>query len=118
MKRSALLFLLIVVLTGCATQKPLYYWGNYSSSLYKYKKAPTEENLKAHQAVLLNIIDQSNKLNLRVPPGVCCEYGYLLFKEGKQVEAMQYFDLEEKTYPESKPFLDRFRAKWIEKKGD
>ena len=118
MKRSALLFLLIVVLTGCATQKPLYYWGNYSSSLYKYKKAPTEENMKAHQAVLLNIIDQSNKLNLRVPPGVCCEYGYLLFKEGKQVEAMQYFDLEEKTYPESKPFLDRLRAKWIEKKGN
>jgi hypothetical protein len=118
MKRSALLFLLIVVLMGCATQKPLYYWGNYSNSLYKYKKSPTEENLKAHKAVLLNIIDQSNKLNLRVPPGVCCEYGYLLFKEGKQVEAMQYFDLEEKTYPESKPFLDRFRAKWIEKKED
>jgi hypothetical protein len=116
MKRSILLFLLVCFLTGCATQKPLYYWGNYSKSLYTYKKSPTEENLKAHKAVLLNIIDQSNKLNLRVPPGVCCEYGYLLFKEGKQGEAMQYFDLEEKTYPESKPFLDRFRAKWIEKK--
>jgi len=116
MKRSILLFVFVGLLSGCATQKPLYYWGNYSSSLYKYKKAPTEENLKAHQAVLLKIIDESNKLNLRVPPGVCCEYGYLLLKEGKEAEAMQYLDLEEKTYPESKPFLDRFRAKWIEKK--
>jgi hypothetical protein len=116
MKRSILLFVFVGLLAGCVTQKPLYYWGNYSSSLYKYKKAPTEENLKAHQAVLLKIIDESNKLNLRVPPGVCCEYGYLLLKVGKEAEAMQYFDLEEKTYPESKPFLDRFRAKWIEKK--
>ena len=116
MKRSVFLFLLFGFLFGCATQKPLYYWGNYSSSLYKYKKAPTEENLKAHKATLLKIIDESNNLNLRVPPGVCCGYGYLLLREGKQEEAMQYFELEEKTYPESKPFLDRFKAKWIEKK--
>jgi hypothetical protein len=116
MKRSVLLFLLLGFLAGCATQKPLYYWGNYSSSLYKYKKSPTEENLKAHKAVLLKIMEESSKMNLRVPPGVCCEYGYLLLKEGKKEEALHYFDLEEKAYPESKPFLDRFRAKWIEKK--
>jgi hypothetical protein len=118
MKRCFFLLLLLGVLMGCATQRPLYYWGNYSSSLYNYKKAPTEENLNAHKAVLLKIIDESNKLNLRVPPGVCCEYGYVLLKEGKEEEAMRYFELEEKTYPESKPFLDRFRAKWIEKKGN
>lgn len=116
MKRILLLFIFLGFVTGCTTQKPLYYWGNYSSSLYKYKKAPTEENLKAHKAVLQKIIDESNNMSLRVPPGVCCEYGYLLLIEGKQEEAMRYFELEEKTYPESKPFLDRFRAKWIEKK--
>jgi len=118
MKRYFFLLLSFGFLIGCAAQKPLYYWGDYSSSLYKYKKAPTEENLNAHKAVLLKIVDESNKMNLRVPPGVCCEYGYLLLKEGKQEEAMRYFELEEKTYPESKPFLDRFRAKLIEKKGN
>ncbi len=60
MKRSILLFLLDGFLTGCATQKPLYYWGNYSKSLYTYKKSPTEENLKAHKATLVKIIDESN----------------------------------------------------------
>jgi hypothetical protein len=109
---------LFLFLVGCATQKPLYYWGDYSKSLYKYKKVPNEENLKTHKVVLVNIIEESNKMNLKVPPGVCCEYGYLLLKEGKKEEAIYYFDLEEKNYPESKQFLERFRTKFIEKKGN
>src|SRR4030042_1988627 len=119
MKKTALLMLLLFIfLVGCATQKPLYYWGDYSSSLYKYKKAPNEENLKTHKVVLVNIIEESNKMNLKVPPGVYCEYGYLLLKDGKKEEAMYYFDLEEKNYPESRQFLERFKAKIIEKKGN
>lgn len=117
MKKTGLLMLLLFIfLFGCATQKPLYYWGDYSSSLYKYKKVPNEENLKTHKVVLVNIIEESNKMNLKVPPGVYCEYGYLLLKEGKKEEAMNYFDLEEKNYPESRQFLERFKAKFIEKK--
>jgi hypothetical protein len=116
MKRMVLLLLLFGFLAGCASQKPLYYWDNYSGSLYKYKKAPTEENLNAHKAALLKIIEESKKMDLRVPPGVSCEYGFLLLKEGKNAEAMHYFDLEEKNYPESKQFMDRLRAKWLQKK--
>lgn len=115
-KAGPLILLLFIFLVGCATQKPLYYWGDYSSSLYKYKKVPNEENLKNHKVVLVNIIEESNKMNLKVPPGVHCEYGYLLLKEGKKEEAMYYFDLEEKNYPESRQFLERFKAKFIEKK--
>jgi len=119
MKKTGLLMLLLFIfLFGCATQKPLYYWGDYSSSLYKYKKVPNEENLKTHKVVLVNIIEESNKMNLKVPPGVYCEYGYLLLKDGKKEEAMYYFDLEEKNYPESRQFLERFKAKFIEKKGN
>jgi hypothetical protein len=117
MKKTGLLILLLFLfIVGCATQKPLYYWGDYSNSLYKYKKVPSEENLKTHKVVLINIIEESNKMNLKVPPGVCCEYGYLLFKEGKKEEAIYYLDLEEKNYPESRQFLERFKTKFIEKK--
>ena len=115
-KAGPLILLLFIFLVGCATQKPLYYWGDYSSSLYKYKKVPNEENLKNHKVVLVNIIEESNKMNLKVPPGVHCEYGYLLLKEGKKEEAMYYFDLEEKNYPESRQFLERFKAKFVEEK--
>jgi len=51
--------------------------------------------------MLLLIMKNSENKNLRVPPGVYCEYGFLLLKEGKTDEALSYFNLEEKTYPES-----------------
>jgi hypothetical protein len=98
---------LFLFITGCATQEPLYYWGNYSQTLYKYKKVPNDENLAAHKACLVKIIEESNKRNKKAPPGVCCEYGYILLKEGKTQQALYYFEMEEKNYPESKVFIER-----------
>lgn len=115
MKRIILLLLAIPVVTfmaGCTTpqNRPNYVWKNYSSSLYALKKAPSDENLKNHKDVLLSIMEESKKENCRVPPGVYCEYGYLLLKEGKEKEAFYYFDLEEKTYPESKIFIQNLKT--------
>ena len=102
-------FLMISFFVGCATQEPLYYWGNYSRTLYNYKKLPKEENLTAHKACLVKIISESNTRNKKTPPGVCCEYGYILLKEGKTQEALYYFEMEEKNYPESKLFITRLK---------
>jgi hypothetical protein len=102
--------LLILLLVGCATQEPLYYWGNYSQSLYKYKKTPQEETLQAHKTVLLNIIEESGKKNKKIPPGICCEYGYILLKEGNTQQALYYFEMEEKNYPESSVFIERLKT--------
>jgi len=105
-----LIFLgLTLFFTGCATQTQLYYWGDYSNTLYKYKKNPDNETLAGHKASLLNIIGESNQRNTKIPPGVCCEYGYILLREGKTQEALAYFDLEEKNYPESKLFITRLK---------
>ena len=103
-----ILFLILSFIVGCATE-PLYYWGNYSQTLYKYKKSPKEETLAAHKVCLVNIIEESNKRNKKIPPGVCCEYGYILLKEGKTDQALYYFEMEEKNYPESKVFIDRLK---------
>lgn len=103
-----ILFLILSFIVGCATE-PLYYWGNYSQTLYKYKKSPKEETLAAHKVCLVNIIEESNKRNKKIPPGVCCEYGYILLKEGRTDQALYYFEMEEKNYPESKVFIDRLR---------
>ena len=109
---SPILLILLVVfcLSGCATQKPMYSWGDYSSSLYKLKKNPCDESLMKHKQVLLKIMDDSEKNGSRVPPGVYCEYGYVSMKEGKTNEALAYFDLEEKTYPESAVFMQRLKS--------
>lgn len=113
MKRSLVLFFVSIfaLLAGCASQnRPRYVWKDYSSSLYYIKKTPTEESLKYHKNLLLAIIEESKSSNVRVPPGVYCEYGYILLKEGKKQEAFGYFDLEEQTYPESKVFIQNLKA--------
>lgn len=106
-------FVLIIcawVFTGCAAPQHMYHWGNYSHSLYKYKKSPTDENLLLHKEALIKIIDESNKTSKRIPPGIYCEYGYILISEGKTDEALKYLELEEQTYPESKVFIQRLKA--------
>jgi hypothetical protein len=92
---------------GCATQQPMYYWANYSDSLYSCRKDGTEQNLLKHKQILENIIEESGKRNLRVPPGVCAELGYIYFRQNKNQEAIKYFELEEHTYPESKVLMQR-----------
>lgn len=94
----------VLMLSGCAQPKT-YYWENYSQTLYEYKKNPSDKTLAEHKQELLKIIEVSREHNNRVPPGVCCEYAFLLMKEGKNQEAMKYLDMEEQAYPESKKLV-------------
>jgi hypothetical protein len=109
MKKSALFVMALLFLVGCATQKSMYYWGDYSSTLYKVKKLESKENVEAHKESLADIIRVSKERNLRVPPGIYAEYGYVLIKEGS-AEGYKYLDLEAETYPESKAFIEKLKV--------
>jgi hypothetical protein len=113
--KKLLLPIFIVTLmmsVGCATDqnRPSYIYQDYSESLYAIKKSPSGESVAKHREVLLSIIEESKAENVRVPPGVYCEYGYLLLVDGKKEEAFKYFDLEQFTYPESKVFVENLKA--------
>ncbi len=103
-------FLLIVSSIGCAP-KQMYYWGNYSDTLYAYKKNSNDETLLKHMQELNKIVKESNKSNRRVPPGVYGELGYLYLKTNKTKEAIEYFKLEKQLYPESTILMDRLIQK-------
>ena len=91
---------------GCATVKPpLYYYGNYPRTLYKTKKDPSPESIAKHVASIEDVIKTSKTKNMRVPPGIHCEYGYLLWKKGQKSEAEAQFALEVSAYPESTAFV-------------
>ncbi len=109
MKKLLIIFLVVFLTWGCAKQQ-LYNWERYPFSLYKYKKDPTDENLQKHKEMLVAIMENSKEKDLRVPPGVYCEYGFILLKDGKKDEALKYFDLEEKTYPESGVFMQNLKS--------
>lgn len=110
MKKRCLLIasLAVLLFTGCATQqKPMYYWGNYSHTLYQLKKHQNDESLSKHIECLDEIIKNSEENSTRVPPGVYAEYGYYMLNMGKKAEAVSYFRLEEQTYPESAVLMER-----------
>jgi hypothetical protein len=101
----------LVLFVGCGP-KPMFFWGNYSETLYDFKKNPSEKTLDVHKKSLLDIITESSKRNIMVPPGVYAEYGYLLLKEGKENEGLQYLSKEENLYPESTVFVQRLRDEY------
>ena len=104
--KFGLIFLLAIFLVGCFPPK-MYYWGDYSDSLYRSKKNPSDESVLKHHQSLENIVEESKKNNLRVPPGVYAELGYLYFRQNKNQLAIQNFKLEKETYPEAAFFMDR-----------
>ncbi|MBI5062223.1 MAG: DUF4810 domain-containing protein [Desulfatitalea sp.] len=108
-------FLLLASLTlsamvfGCVTtgSQPMYYWENYSDSLYQTKKHPTPETLAEHQSVLEKIIETSKENNCRIPPGVCAELGYIYAMRNDNKKAIELFTQEKQIYPEATLFMDR-----------
>lgn len=108
--KTCLFSLLLFLIAGCATTSPVeYYYGNYSRTLYRNKKDATPQSLEAHRNTLEEIIEKSEKKGIKVPPGIYCEYAYILFKEGSP-QADGYFSLEVETYPESERFVTFIRA--------
>ena len=110
MKRYFYLSVIIIPLlvSGCQSSE-LFYWGGYSSSLYALKKNPDDKTLLLHKKSLEDIIRVSINRGKRVPPGVFAELGYILFKEGKENEAIINFDAELRTYPESSVFVNKIK---------
>lgn len=108
---AALVATATLALAGCATVTEAgYYWGDYSKTLYKYTKAPTEQTLTEHANELERIIEESNKRHLKVPPGIHAELGYIKARSGNEGLARAHYENEMKLYPESRVFLERLLA--------
>lgn len=101
--------ILLLILSGCTPQTKLFYWGQYSSTLYKYKKNPDDNSLAAHKQSLHDVITRSPKLHKKIPPGICAEYGYILYREGRTNEGIEYLEKETVLYPESKSFVQKLK---------
>ena len=115
----ALIFIPLTLLVGCSTVTEAgYYWGNYSSTLYAYTKAPSDTTELAHIESLNDIVDKSNEKGLKVPPGIFAELGYLSAKRNEENLAIAYYDEEARLYPESKIFLEKLIASYNKESGN
>lgn len=98
-------------ISGCATVTEAgYYWGGYSSSLYNYTKEPSDETRSQHLATLEDIVEESRSRNLRVPPGIHAELGYIRGAQGNDEARTVHYEAEIRLYPESRVFLERLTS--------
>jgi hypothetical protein len=101
----------LIFLIGCVSQPKMYYFGDYSRTLYTMEKNQNDESLLKHKQELEKIITESEKIKRAVPPGIYAELGYINLKANNTNEAVRLFQKESEIYPESKYFMDRLIKK-------
>lgn len=108
---SILIFIALLFIGGCASQSGVqYYWGDYSKTLYTLKKEPSPESEQRHMAELEEIISKSKDKNLRAPPGVQAELGYMYASRGDAKKASGLYQAEIVAYPESRLFVEKLQG--------
>jgi len=90
--------LFILTLTGCSTSG-LYVWGKYEDSLYESYKNP--ENAEKLQRNLEEHINKMTETGKKVAPGLYAELGTLYLQAGKGETAIDLYQKEKDTWPES-----------------
>jgi hypothetical protein len=106
MKRSLLVIgvIILISITGCATNKLLYEWGEYENGLYSYYKSPGE--IDSFVKNLEQVIAKAEEID-KVPPGLYAEYGFVQYELKNYSMAIDYFNKEKALWSESIPFMDK-----------
>ncbi len=98
--------LALALLCGaCATEKPLYTWGNYESVIYdSYQKSGSPNN--AIGKLEKDAANHGKSLK-GAPPGYHAHLGFLHYQMGNQPEARKHFEKEKVLFPMSSKLMDR-----------
>lgn len=110
MKKAVALITLCVIFGICLNScgnKQIYYYGNYSKTLYGCEKNNDEASFLKHKEELDRIIAESEKNSMLIPPGICAELGFLHLKNNDIKKAVSLFEKEAEIFPESKHLMTR-----------
>ena len=108
----------LVLLASCT--KPLYKYNNYDEAAFKYAVAYDEKDVKSVAKSYKSMVGADRKKSKQkkddkkkntIPPGMCADYGYLLFLQKDTVKANAFFDKEIRLYPESKTYVTNLKKK-------
>jgi hypothetical protein len=108
--KPALVVAVALLLTACATPKPLYTWGSYEELIYASYNEPGKVPPEQQIELLEKEYQKARASNSRVPPGWHAHLGVLYAAIGKADQAQQEFRTEKAEFPESTVFVDRLLA--------
>ena len=101
-----LLLLSMFLLASCATNKDIYYWGEYEQLIHDAYIKPGSADPATQIEKLKADIQKSEAMGKRVAPGIYVHLGYLYALEGKDSQSKAAFNQEQTLYPESKVFIE------------
>lgn len=102
MKRVLILIVPMLVLAGCESTQ-LYSWGDYEEDLFAYYNEPgQQETILADHVAFLDKIMARGKTPA---PGLLAEAGTYYLQAGNTNQALQYYQLEYDTWPESRTLM-------------
>lgn len=109
MKTSKLIVVaaLLLLLTGCATNKQHYHWGSYESLVYKMYNKPGEAEPVTQVDKLTQDIQMAEASGKPVPPGVHAHLGFMYAAQGNVEQSKAAFLQEKSLYPESVILMDK-----------
>lgn len=98
-----IVFSLLVVLAGCASNQGLYEWGQYQETLFVVYHEPElkEEALKGY----LEFVETGGTPQHPIAPGLYAEAGTFMLEQGEVDSAIKYYKMEYEAWPESQPML-------------
>jgi len=94
-----------ILMLGCKTTEPMYYYGNYSEAVYSYFKAD-ETPVSQQISILEEVIAQAQGKGRLVAPGVHAHLGMLYFERGNNDQGINHFEHEKTLFPESAAYID------------
>ncbi len=95
------------LLTGCGTSQStpsLYQWDGYQPQVYEYFKGQTDP--QAQIDALEKSLQQIRAKGKRPPPGFHAHLGMLYASVGKDQQAVDAFQAEKQSFPESSTYMD------------
>lgn len=108
---SCLLLAGVLLLAGCQTARPLYYWGNYENVTYLGYSKPDKVPLQMQREKLQEDVDKAAAHHSAAHPGLHAQLGYVLYQLGQVADAVREFEAEKSLFPESAPFMERMIAR-------
>lgn len=97
--------MVIAMLSGCESTRPLYHYGAYQDRVYTHFKNEDASVTKDIE-VLEKAIAKSAAKNLPVGPGLYAHLGYLYIESGQMEAGFAYLRKEKALYPESAHYID------------
>lgn len=94
----------IMMLSGCASNNGLYQWGNYEEALFvNYHEPAVKEEMLNNYLAFVREYEPSKQA---IAPGLYAEAGTFMLKRGKAEEAIAFYELERKHWPESEELMN------------